>query len=129
MFLSDCMLELISGIGFHNTIVYVYVSFLLITCIGIYIRNNARTGNIILASLISSLLFFFITNAGVWAAGGFELGLSGLLATLLAGIPFYNNEFFGSFFFNTIAGDLFYCGVLFGSFYLARLKFPALVKS
>src|ERR1700741_1304547 len=40
MFLSDCMLELISGIGFHGTIGYVYASFVLITGIGIYIRHN-----------------------------------------------------------------------------------------
>jgi len=129
MVLSDFMLELISGIGFHNTILYVYASFILITFIGITIRNNARTGNIILASLISSILFFLITNGGVWAAGGFEFGLSGLATTLLAGIPFYNNQLFGSFFFNTIAGDLFFCGILFGSFYLTQLKFPALVKA
>ena len=126
MILSDLLLELIAGIGWHNTIIYVYASFVLITCIGIYIRNNARTGNIILASLISSILFFLITNGGVWAASGFQFGFGGLLTTLLAGIPFYNNEIFGSFFFNTIVGDLFYCGILFGSFYFARLKFPAL---
>jgi len=38
-------------------------------------------------------------------------------------------DFFGSFFFNTIAGDLFYCGILFGSFYFARLNFPVLAKA
>ncbi|MEK6614790.1 MAG: DUF6580 family putative transport protein [Bacteroidota bacterium] len=129
MFLSDYLLELVSGIGFHTTIIYVYASFVLITFIGIIIRNNIKAGNIILASLISSILFFLITNFGVWAAGGFEFGLSGLLTTYLAGIPFYNNEIFGSFFFNTIAGDLFYCGILFGSFYFARSKFPALAKA
>ena len=128
MVLSDLILELISGIGWHNTILYVYSSFILITFIGIYIRNNARTGTIILASLISSILFFLITNGGVWATGGFQFGLGGLVTTLLRGIPFYNNELFGSFFFNTIAGDLFYCGILFGSFYFAKTKFPVLAK-
>lgn len=126
MIVSDLMLEAIAGIGFHNTILYVYSSFILITFIGIYIRNNAKAGNIIVASLISSLLFFLITNFGVWAAGGFQFGFSGLSATLLAGIPFYNNELFGSFFFNTIIGDLFFNGVLFGSFYFAKTKFPIL---
>ena len=129
MLLSDGILELVSGIGFHNTIIYVYASFVLITFIGIYIRNNARAVNIIVASIISSILFFLITNAAVWIAGGFEFGLNGLLTTLLAGIPFYNHELFGSFFFNTVAGDLFWCGILFGSFYLAKAKFPALVRA
>ncbi len=129
MIISDCILELISGIGFHNTIIYVYASFVLITIIGIYIRNNINARTIILSSMISSILFFLITNAAVWIAGGFAFGLNGLLTTLLAGIPFYNHQFFGSFFFNTIAGDLFWCGILFGSFYFAKAKFPALARA
>ena len=126
MFISDALLELFFGYGFHNTIIYVYASFVLITCLGIVIGNNVRTGKIIAASLISSILFFLITNFGVWAAGGFENGFSGLIATYLLGIPFYNHELFGSFFFNTIAGDLFWNGILFGSFYFAKAKFSAL---
>lgn len=129
MAMSDIALQLIAGIGWHNTIIYVYVSFILITLIGMYIRHNVRTGNIIAASLISSILFFLITNFGVWAAGGFAGGLQGLAKTYALGIPFYNNEIFGSFFFNTVAGDLFYCGILFGSLYLAQLRFPALAKA
>ena len=123
MFISDCIL------GFHNTIIYVYASFVLITIIGIYIRHNAKAGNIILASLISSILFFAITNFGVWAAGGFAMGMKGLLSTYFIAIPFFNHSVFGSFFANTIMGDLFYCGILFGSFYLAKAKFPKLAKA
>ncbi len=137
MLISDSFLELVSGIGFHNTIIYVYASFVLITGIGIYIRHNVNATNIIVASLISSVLFFLITNFGVWqvsvprfagAEGGFVNGINGLLSTYLLGIPFYNHELFGSFFFNTIAGDLFWCGILFGSYYFAKAKFPVLAK-
>jgi len=116
-------------IGFHNTILYVYGSFILISFIGLYIRKNANSGNIILASIISSILFFLVTNFGVWAASGFELGLQGLVLTLTAGIPFYSNSIFSSFFLNTVAGDLFYCGILFAAFEFAKSKFPALVKA
>lgn len=120
MFISDCI------IGFHNTMIYVYASFILITFIGNYIRSNSRAGNIILASLVSSILFFIITNFGVWASGGFELGMKGLINIYLIAIPFYGNSMFGSFFANTIMGDLFYCGILFGSLYFAKSKFSAL---
>lgn len=126
MIISDCLLELILGIGFHNTIIYVYASIITITGIGIFIRGKAKAGAIILASLASSVLFFLITNFGFWAAQGFQMGLSGLLISYVNGIPFYNNELFGSFFFNTIIGDLFYSGILFGSLYLAKSKFPVL---
>lgn len=129
MVLSDIFLQLISGIGWHNTILYVYGSFILITFIGIYLRRNICARNIILASLVSSILFFLITNFGVWVVSRFKGGLQGLIATYALGIPFYNNDIFGSFLFNTIAGDLFYCSVLFGGFYLVQLKFPALAKA
>ena len=133
MIISDSILELMSGIGFHNTIIYVYASFVLITFVGIYMRNKANAGNIILASLTSSILFFLITNFGVWqvsvpsgASGEFEMGIKGLLNTYTIAIPFYNNDIFGSFFANTIIGDLFYCGIMFGSLYFAKNRFPVL---
>src|ERR1035437_2927097 len=129
MFVSDSILELVSGIGFHNTMIYVYASFVLITLIGIYIRNNAKAGTIILASLISSVLFFVITNFGFWAATGYAMGMKGLLSAYLVAIPFYSNSVFGSFFAYTLIGDFFYCGILFGSLYLAKSRFPALRTS
>src|ERR1051326_7766387 len=85
MVLSDLLLG-----GWHSTILYVYASFIIITCIGIYLGRNVRTANIISASIISSLLFFFITNSAVWIEGGMQDGSSGLVITLAAGIPFYN---------------------------------------
>ena len=123
MLISDCIL------GFHNTLLYVYVSFIIITFIGMYIRNNAKTGTIILASLVSSLLFFLITNFGVWASDPTSLGMTGLINTYLVAIPFYSHDIFGSFFLNTIMGDLFFNGLLFGSLYFAQAKFPALAKA
>ncbi len=127
MLISDCIyIPYSDSTGFHNTMLYVYASFIIITFIGMYMRNNPKTGNIILASLISSVLFFLITNFAVWAASGFQFGMSGLLTTYVAGIPFYNNSILGSFFLNTVMGDLFYCGLLFGSFYFAKSKFPVL---
>jgi len=123
MLVSDCI------IGFHNTLLYVYASFMLITLIGMYLRHNAKAGNIIAASLISSLLFFIITNFGVWATDSTSHGLSGLISTYTLAIPFYTNDLFGNFFLNTIMGDLFFNGILFGALYLAKVKFPALVKA
>ncbi len=124
MFLSDCLL----GFGFHNTIIYVYASFIIITLIGMYMRSNAKTGSIILASLASSLIFFVVTNFGYWAANNPTSGFSGLIGAYFAAIPFYNNDIFGSFFLNTIVGDLFFNGMLFGSLYVAQLRFPVLTK-
>ncbi len=37
MILSDVILELTTGWGFHNTIVYVYVAFIITSAIGLYV--------------------------------------------------------------------------------------------
>ncbi len=119
LFISDCLLELTTGWGFHNTMIYVYASFALTTLIGIYIRNKIGIQAIIAASLFSSVLFFIITNFGVWAANGAKLGIAGLGAIYVAGIPFFGP---------TMIGDLFFNAILFGLFYLAQQKIPAFQK-
>jgi len=93
MFVSDIFL------GFHKTIPYVYVSFIIIALIGRLIRNN-KWQSLLKASLVSSILFFLITNFGVWATGTmYQKNLSGLMQSYVMGLPFFRN---------TILSDLFY---------------------
>jgi len=103
MFISDIFL------GFHSTILYVYVSFILTSFIGISIKEN-NIKNITMASLASSVLFFMITNFGHWISTGKEISL---VETYIAGIPFFRM---------TLIGDLFYTFILFGAFYFAQIK-------
>jgi len=120
MILSDLAIELLFGWGFHNTIAYVYASFILISCIGLYVRKHHNVKTIVAASLASSILFFVITNFGVWAANGGVGGAAGLSGVYILGLPYFSY---------TLLGDLFYNGILFGAFYFAQQKFPALVKA
>lgn len=123
MFLSDLIL------GFHNTMWSVYLSFGIIVMIGFTLRENLKASSVIIASLTSSILFFLITNFAVWFGSSFySQDIQGLLACLMAGVPFYKNELFGSFFLNTVMGDLFFTGLLFGAYYIAQLNFPKLAK-
>lgn len=108
MFFSDIFL------GFHNTTVFVYGSFLLTGLIGLWLRKHKNILNLAGAALFSSLLFFLITNFGVWLEGRlYPLNLSGLMQSYAMAIPFFRN---------TILGDLFYAGLFFGSYEVA-LKF------
>lgn len=120
MFLSDTAMELLTGQGFHNTMIYVYLGFALTSFIGLRIRNNVSVLSVASGSIISSVLFFVITNFGVWAQSGFQLGAAGLGTTYVMGIPFFAP---------TLLGDLFFSGILFGAFYVAQLKLPKLVKA
>lgn len=93
MFISDIFL------GFHKTIPYVYLSFIIIALIGGVIKNN-KWQSLLKASLISSVLFFLITNFGVWATGTmYQKNLSGLIQCYGFGVPFFRN---------TLISDLFY---------------------
>lgn len=98
-------------LGFHNTMLPVYASMIIISLIGSLLVKQISLGRVFLASLISSLLFFVITNGAVWQVSGmYPNTLSGLMACYSAAIPFFGN---------TIAGDLFFNTVLFGSYFLA----------
>jgi uncharacterized protein DUF6580 len=120
MILSDVALELTTGWGFHNTIIYVYAAFILTSAIGLYVRKHQNAGTILGASVLSSILFFIITNFGVWAANGTVGGAAGLGTTYVLGIPFFAP---------TLLGDIFFNAILFGAFFLAQRRIPALVKA
>jgi hypothetical protein len=92
-------------IGFHNTIPYVYGSFILAGLIGIWLQKHKSIGWIVGGTLTSSVLFFVVTNFGVWATGGYPPTFGGLVECYVAAIPFFRN---------TVLGDLTYVAVLFG---------------
>ena len=119
MLLSDVLLQLINGTGFHQGMVWVYGAFALITCLGFLLRGREQRPTIMVASLIGSILFFFITNFGQWASGYYGYTSGALIQSLIMGIPFFKG---------TILGDLFFNLVLFGSFALARWRFPVLKR-
>lgn len=95
----------------HSTTLYVYASFLIISILGIWLKNRKTFKNILTASLSSSILFFIITNFGVWAQGAYARDISGLIQSYVMGIPFFRY---------TLLGDLFYVTLFFGSLELVR---------
>ncbi len=115
LFISDLFL------GFHSTMIAVYAAFGITVLTGFWLRNRVKAGNVVLASVFSSVVFFLITNFGSWMSGmmPYPMDFSGLMMAYTAGIPFFNNG---------LLGDLFYSTVLFGGFYLVGLRFPSLAK-
>lgn len=105
-------------IGFHSTMWAVYGSFALIALIGIYLEKRKSTLNIIGGSLISSLLFFLITNFAVWLAW-YPQTTEGFIECYTLAMPFLDK---------TIVSDLLFTGVFVGGFVLAQTRIPALAK-
>ena len=114
MLLSDLI------IGFHNGMSSVYVSFVIIVGIGIMLSRNIKFTNVVAASLLSSVIFFILTNFQMWIQSPlYAKNISGLAACYVAAIPFFHH---------TVLSDLFFVGALFGIFAAIQIKFPKLAK-
>ena len=112
MLLSDLVL------GLHAGIVLVYVCMGVTVAIGMQLRKRLRVMPIALAALVSSVLFFVVTNFGVWATQGmYPMNVEGLVACYVAAIPFFQNS---------LLGNAFYTAVLFGGFGLIAHYKPRL---
>ena len=46
-----------------------------------------------LGCLLGALIFFIITNFGVWLQGGYEYSMNGLIICYILAIPFFGNTF------------------------------------
>ena len=107
MLLSDLWL------GFHATMPYVYAALALVVLMGRFLHGRGLAGHAGF-SVSGSLLFFFLTNFGVWlSAGLYPLTLDGLIACFTLAIPFL---------WKTLAGDLFFVLAFYALFQVAERR-------
>ncbi len=105
-------------IGFYSAMPFVYGAFMVTVGIGLLLRTRRGPLTIGAASLASSVMFYLVTNFGVWVGSGlYPRTLTGLIACYTAAIPFFRNM---------VVGDLFYATLLFGSFALLERLLPVL---
>lgn len=123
MFLSDLVLGIVNGGIYWEYFasagyLLVYACIALSTLLGFGLRGKVSGTRVLAYSLAGSVLFFVVTNFGVWLSGGmYPKTLAGLAATYLAGIPFFQW---------TVLGTLSYAALLFGGFELLRHRLPML---
>jgi hypothetical protein len=95
-----------------------YGCYVLFVLMGTVLSKRIKPLTVAGSSVAASLLFFLVTNFGVWISGTmYSHTVSGLLTCYTAAIPFFGNTF---------AGDLFYSAAMFGLFELARKKYTEL---
>jgi hypothetical protein len=94
-------------LGFSNISYWVYGAFILISLTSMFIRK-VNTQHI----LLSSIVFFIVTNFGVWLLG-YPNTVEGFILCYTLALPF---------FVNTVIGDLFFTYVLKHSFKLIESK-------
>ncbi len=100
LILSDAALGFYALLG----MAWVYGSFVLIALIGTALRRGRTLLRVAGAALASSVLFFLVTNFGEWFGPLYPHTPAGLLASYVAGIPFFRS---------TVLSDLGYSLALF----------------
>jgi len=86
-------------IGFHYLIFFTYIGLLFSVIIGKYLKQ-LKLFQLVFSGIASSVVFFIISNFGVWLLSGFySLNFQGLLECYVAGIPFFRNTLISTLIF------------------------------
>ncbi len=84
---------------------WVYAAFAGISLLGFVLLKKVNLKNFLGASVLAAVIFFVVTNFGVWMSSGmYPKNGAGLMAAYVAGQPF---------FLNTLLGNLIFGGVMF----------------
>lgn len=116
LLLSDLIPSYWTYVGLHPLMAVVYLCFLFNVWLGRRFLQKRDAGRIVGTTLLGAIVFFFVTNFGVWVVYYEHTG-AGLLRCYTLAIPYFGN---------TLAGDMLFAGVLFGALALAEAKFPLL---
>ncbi|MEX0639250.1 MAG: DUF6580 family putative transport protein, partial [Balneolaceae bacterium] len=104
MWISDLMLNNVFYSAFHSgftfatmNMAWVYGSLILIAILGFKLLKKVTLPRVVGGALSASVIFFLVTNFGVWISGSiYPISLQGLIPCYTAPIPFFHY---------TVAGD------------------------
>ncbi len=102
MVLSDAL------IGFYHGIVFTWVAFMLVSIFGMSLRHVSNIVRVPLGAAGGALIFFVVSNFGVWAQGQlYTHSWTGLVRCYEMALPFFRPTF---------VGDFIYGWLLFGAY-------------
>ena len=105
MILSDMLF-----LGMYNGILFTWAGFLLVSLFGVTLRGQSNWIRVPLGALGAAILFFAVSNFGVWLQGQmYAHTWAGLVQCYQMALPFFRN---------TLVGDLAYGLLLFGAYAL-----------
>ena len=98
MLLSDAF------IGFYKNMFFVYISLIFIVYFFYKIDSKINFKNLFLFSIFGSVIFYLISNFGVWYFGSlYEKNFNGLIECYLLAIPFFKNTMISTIIFSYAA--------------------------
>jgi hypothetical protein len=103
---------------FTGGFLFIYGSFALIVVLGYYLLKKISFGRVLGGALGASVIFFVVSNFGVWVASPlYPPTIEGLIMCYTAAIPFFHY---------TIAGNVVYSAILFGGYEWLKATYPSL---
>jgi hypothetical protein len=108
-FLSDIFL------GLYPYVLWVYGTYILIVLINSGIKKKyesfsgiKKAGLLYGAAVISSVIFFIVTNFGVWTSSlYYQMNFSGLLACYTAALPFFRTSLLSDLVYITLMAGIY----------------------
>ena len=87
-------------IGFHSTMIFTSGSIILIGLISKYFNKSIMFR--ISGAFVGAVIFFVLSNFGVWLGGSYGYDLNGLLSCYILAIPFFTNTVISTLFFSIL---------------------------
>ena len=100
-------------LGGHDVMIFTWSGIALVSLFGFLLREKKGLLRVSLFSVASSIIFFLISNFGVWLQGWYPRNLNGLIQCYVMALPFLRNF---------TMGTLSYSFVFFGIYELALAK-------
>ena len=87
-------------IGFHNSILFTWGSVLIVGLISNFFNKSIMFR--ISGVLSGVMIFYLITNFGVWLGGMYEPSIEGLITSYIMGLPFLGFNLISTFIFSAL---------------------------
>jgi hypothetical protein len=92
-------------IGFHETILFTWGSVILIGIISKYFNRSILLR--LFGALVGAVIFYLLSNFGVWTGGLYEYDIAGLITCYTLALPFFGNTLISTLVFSVIVEILY----------------------
>ncbi|HMQ07705.1 MAG TPA: hypothetical protein PKC30_10430 [Saprospiraceae bacterium] len=90
-------------IWFSNYMIYGAIALALIVFIGRFLKNKVQIKRVFIAALSGSLVFFVVSNFGVWIhSSSYTKDINGLILCYTLALPFFKNSLFSNLMFTAV---------------------------
>ena len=108
-------------IGFHSSMLAVYLCIVMNVFIGIFFIKKFTLLNYMYLSFLGACNFSIITNFSVWILSNmYPLTIEGLIMCYLLALPFFQNTLISSLFFGCL---IFYTTIIFDKYFDKKVQF------